>query len=243
MFRSVYLVLTAVLFASGFAAWPPAQEPAGRAAAAEIKFVTHRIGTFRSEACGVSDFNGDGRLDVVAGPYLYLAPDWKPVKIRTLPGSVDEQGKGYYDDFMNLPLDVDGDGRPDVVSCGWFSKSVKWFRNTLGQDGEWPLAQEIVARFHSQADAVAALADFEARFQKGALPDEMPELTLASASIAQVLKQAGLVASTSEALRMIDGGGVRANGERVSDKSLMLGSGETVVLQVGKRKFARITLT
>ena len=144
MFRSVYLVLTAVLFASGFAAWPPAQEPAGRAAAAEIKFVTHRIGTFRSEACGVSDFNGDGRLDVVAGPYLYLAPDWKPVKIRTLPGSVDEQGKGYYDDFMNLPLDVDGDGRPDVVSCGWFSKSVKWFRNTLGQDGEWPLAQEIV---------------------------------------------------------------------------------------------------
>jgi tyrosyl-tRNA synthetase len=111
------------------------------------------------------------------------------------------------------------------------------------RDVKVSLAQEIVARFHSQADAVAALADFEARFQKGALPDEMPELTLASASIAQVLKQAGLVASTSEALRMIDGGGVRANGERVSDKSLMLGSGETVVLQVGKRKFARITLT
>ena len=111
------------------------------------------------------------------------------------------------------------------------------------RDVKVSLAQEIVARFHSQADAVAALADFEARFQKGALPDDMPELTLAAASIAQVLKRAGLVASTSEALRMIDGGGVRANGERVSDKSLVLGAGETMVLQVGKRKFARITLT
>ena len=111
------------------------------------------------------------------------------------------------------------------------------------RDVKVSLAQEIVARFHSQADAVAALADFEARFQKGALPDDMPELTLPMAPIAQVLKAAGLVASTSEALRMIDGGGVRANGERVSDKSLVLGAGETMVLQVGKRKFARITLT
>jgi tyrosyl-tRNA synthetase len=105
------------------------------------------------------------------------------------------------------------------------------------------LAQEIVARFHSQVEAEAALADFEARFQKGAMPDEMPELTLPASSIAQVLKQAGLVASTSEALRMIDGGGVRANGERIADKSLALASGETVILQVGKRKFARVTLS
>ncbi|RLJ62175.1 tyrosine--tRNA ligase [Sulfurisoma sediminicola] len=111
------------------------------------------------------------------------------------------------------------------------------------RDVKVSLAQEIVARFHSQADAEAALADFEARFQKGALPDDMPELTLPAAPIAQVLKAAGLVASTSEAIRMIDGGGVRANGERVSDKSLVPGSGETVVLQVGKRKFARITFS
>jgi hypothetical protein len=145
MFRSVRPALTAVVFVSAFAAWLHAQEPAGKPAAAEeVKFATHRIGTFRSEACGVADYNADGQLDVIAGPYVYLAPDWKAIKIRTLPGSVDEQGKGYYDDFMNLPLDVDGDGKPDVASCGWFSKSVTWYRNTLGQVGEWPLAQEVI---------------------------------------------------------------------------------------------------
>jgi len=104
------------------------------------------------------------------------------------------------------------------------------------------LAQELVARFHSAADAAAALADFEARFQRGALPDDMPEFSLPTASIALVLKQAGLVASTSEAFRMIDGGGVRANGERVVDRALALAAGDTVVLQVGKRKFARVSL-
>ena len=108
------------------------------------------------------------------------------------------------------------------------------------------LAQELVARFHSQAAAEAALADFEARFKQNALPDDMPELTLtagaAGLAIGQVLKEAGLVASTSEAMRMIDGGGVKADGEKVTDKKQVLLAGCTVVLQVGKRKFARVTL-
>jgi tyrosyl-tRNA synthetase len=104
------------------------------------------------------------------------------------------------------------------------------------------LAQEIVARFHSQKDADDALADFEARFQRGAMPDEMPEVTVPAGPITQVLKQAGLVASASEAGRMIDGGGVRIDGEKLSDKGLILDSGKTIVLQVGKRKFARVTL-
>ena len=78
--------------------------------AGEIKFVMHRIGTFRSEACCVGDFNNDGKPDIVAGPYLYLAPDWKPQKIRVLAGEVDNTGKGYHDDFMNVAMDVDGDG-------------------------------------------------------------------------------------------------------------------------------------
>jgi tyrosyl-tRNA synthetase len=104
------------------------------------------------------------------------------------------------------------------------------------------LAQEIVARFHSQKDAEEALADFEARFQRGAMPDEMPELSVAAGPVAQVLKLAGLVASTSEAARMIEGGGVRIDGEKVADKGLVLPVGITVVMQVGKRKFARVTL-
>jgi tyrosyl-tRNA synthetase len=109
------------------------------------------------------------------------------------------------------------------------------------------LAQEIVTRFHSAAAANAALADFEARFQRGALPDDIPEVALLTAGgvlpIAQVLKQAGLTASTSDALRMIEQGGVRLNGEKIEDKALLLKSGEKFVLQVGKRKFASVTLS
>jgi len=109
------------------------------------------------------------------------------------------------------------------------------------------LAQEIVTRFHSAAAANAALADFEARFQRGALPDDIPEVALLTTGgvlpIAQVLKQAGLTASTSDALRMIEQGGVRLNGEKIEDKALLLKSGEKFVLQVGKRKFASVTLS
>ncbi len=104
------------------------------------------------------------------------------------------------------------------------------------------LAQEIVARFHSTRDAEAALAEFEARFQRGVLPEDMPEVSVSAGSITQVLKAAGLTASTSEAQRMISGGGVRINGERVGDGSTALATGERVVMQVGKRKFARVTI-
>jgi sugar phosphate isomerase/epimerase/HEAT repeat protein len=114
-----------------------AQGPRG-AGVGPVKFVMHRIGNFRSEACGVADFNGDGKLDVVAGEYLYLAPDWKPVKIRTLKGSVDEQGKGYRWDFANLPLEVERTGKFDLVSVDWFDKHAVWFRNTGTGNGEWP---------------------------------------------------------------------------------------------------------
>jgi len=108
------------------------------------------------------------------------------------------------------------------------------------------LAQEIVARFHSLKAAVDALAEFEARFRQGVLPEDMPEFTLAAPgghiAIANLLKQAGLVASTSEALRMIDQGGVKLDGEKVSDRGLQIKSGAVVVAQVGKRKFGRITV-
>lgn len=107
-------------------------------------------------------------------------------------------------------------------------------------------AQEIVTRFHSRQSAESALADFEARFQKGAVPDNLPEVTLNSGpngiSIGHVLKQADLVASTSEALRMIDQGGVKIDGEKVADKALSFAVGAVFVAQVGKRKFAKITI-
>lgn len=108
------------------------------------------------------------------------------------------------------------------------------------------LAQEIVARFHGHRAAATALDEFEARFKQGVLPEDMPEIVLKGNGMAlpvvQVLKLAGLTASTSEALRMIEQGGVRANGEKVSDKALSIAAGHPVVLQVGKRKFARVTV-
>ena len=107
-------------------------------------------------------------------------------------------------------------------------------------------AQEIVSRFHGPAAASQALSEFEARFQKGALPDDMPELDLPGVDgallVPQLLKQAGLVSSTSDAIRQIAGGGVRLDGERVLDKGVSVPVGATVVAQVGKRKFARVTI-
>ena len=107
-------------------------------------------------------------------------------------------------------------------------------------------AQEIVTRFHGKGAAQQALEDFEARFQKGAIPVEMPEISLQSANgvlpIPQLLKLAGLVASTSDAMRQITGGGVKLNGERVTDKAVTIPAGATVIAQVGKRKFARVTI-
>ncbi|MEO8331605.1 MAG: S4 domain-containing protein, partial [Gallionella sp.] len=109
------------------------------------------------------------------------------------------------------------------------------------------LAQEIVTRFHTRQAAVAALSEFEARFKQGVLPDDMPEITVASSDghigIAQMLKQAGLVSSTSEALRMIEQGGAKLDGEKVSDKAMQIKAGAVTVAQVGKRKFARITVS
>lgn len=111
------------------------------------------------------------------------------------------------------------------------------------KDAKVMLAKEITTRFHSAAAAEAAEQDFVNR-SKGGVPDEIPEVTLGGAplGIAALLKAAGLAPSTSEANRLIDGGGVRVDGNVVSDKGLKLGVG-TVVVQVGKRKFARVTLS
>jgi tyrosyl-tRNA synthetase len=108
-------------------------------------------------------------------------------------------------------------------------------------------AKEIVARFHGAAAAGDAEAAFEERFRHGRLPEDMPQVTLRGPAeglpVVQALKQAGLTASTTEAARMIEQGGVRLDGARLEDRALRLTRGQTVVAQVGKRKLARITVT
>ncbi len=104
------------------------------------------------------------------------------------------------------------------------------------------LAKEIIARFHSEADADAAEQEFINRFQKGAMPEEMPEFTFeGEIGLANLLKEAGLVESTSEAIRSAQQGGVKINGEKVDDVRCNAVKG-THVYQVGKRKFARVTV-
>lgn len=141
----------------------------------------------------------------------------------------------YYDLLSFRPL----------AEIAVMKKEVEAGRNP--RDIKVLLAQEIVERFYSRAAAEEALTDFVARFREGALPDDIPEVILTAEegvplSVVQVLKMAGLTTSTSEAMRMIDQGAVKADSERVSDKALILPVGEPIVLQVGKRKFARVTV-
>jgi tyrosyl-tRNA synthetase len=115
------------------------------------------------------------------------------------------------------------------------------------RDAKVELAQEIVARFHSRQAAETALAEFESRFRDHAMPDSMPEVTLHSGgqglALPQLCKQAGLTVSTSEAMRLIEQRGLKVDGEVVADKTRVVAAGTTAVIQAGKRKFARVTIT
>jgi len=138
----------------------------------------------------------------------------------------------------------------ELLSFQPLSAIEKWKADVAGgsnpREIKVAFAQEIVARFHDRAAADKALADFEARFKQHEIPEDIPEHAVpvdgAPMPLTQILKRIGLTASTSEAMRMIDQGGVRLNGEKVSDRSLALARGERFVVQVGKRKFARVTL-
>jgi tyrosyl-tRNA synthetase len=128
-----------------------------------------------------------------------------------------------------------------IAEIAQFKQDVDGGRNP--RDIKVLLGQEIVERFHSRQAADEALADFDNR-ARGGIPDEVPEVQLSGAplGIGQLLKQANLCASTSEALRMVELGGVRIDGVAVSDKGLKVDAG-TFVVQVGKRKFARVRLS
>ena len=137
----------------------------------------------------------------------------------------------------------------DLLSFEILETVAKWKADVKAganpRDTKVRFAQEIVARFHSQADAENALNDFQTR-AKGAIPDHVSEVRVeigtSSIGIAQLLKMAGLVESTSEANRAIDQGGVKLDSEKVIDKNLQLNKGVTVVAQVGKRKFTKISV-
>ncbi len=137
----------------------------------------------------------------------------------------------------------------ELLSFASLETIAKWKTDVAAganpRDIKVQFAQEIVARFHSQADAEKALADFQTR-SKGGIPDDVPAVSVTiegdSIGIAQLLKLAGLVASTSEAFRSIEQGGIKLDGEKVSDKALTLNKGISVVAQVGKRKFANVTI-
>ncbi len=138
----------------------------------------------------------------------------------------------------------------ELLSFEPLSTVRKWKQDVDGgrnpRDIKVMFAQEIAARFHDRAAAEKALADFQSRSQ-GEVPENIDERAIATKGepilLYQVIKQAGLTASTSEALRMIGQGGVKLDGEKVSDKGLKLPPGGAYVLQVGKRKFAKVTLS
>jgi tyrosyl-tRNA synthetase len=148
----------------------------------------------------------------------------------------------------------------ELLSFESLETLAQWKKEVAGgrnpRDVKVLLAREIVTRFHSAQAAERAQTDFEARFRHGATPENIPEITIkvpgegrksapgtsGAMAIMKLLKESQLVSSASEALRMIEQGGVRIDGEKVTDKGLSVKRGDTVVLQVGKRKFARVTL-
>ena len=209
----------------------------------------------------------DQKFNLLVGRELQKAVGQEPQCVLTMPlleglDGVDKmsKSKGNYVGITERPDDMFGKLMSISDELMWRYYLLLSFR-PMGEisalrreceegrnprDAKVALAQEIVARFHSRADAERALASFEARFRGGAMPDTMPEVTIDTAgaglAIANLAKQAGVVDSTSEALRLIAGRGLKVDGEVVADKGVTVPAGATVVVQAGKRRFARVTV-
>ena len=150
--------------------------------------------------------------------------------------SISDELMWRYFELLSFRPGHEVDGFRQQVAAGANPRDIKFL-----------LGEEIVARFHDAAAATGAREAFIARFQKGALPEDIPEQQVpapgGTLALANLLKEAGLTGSTSEALRMVRQGAVRIDGERVEDAGLVLATGASHVIQVGKRRFARVTLT
>jgi tyrosyl-tRNA synthetase len=210
----------------------------------------------------------DQRFNLLMGRELQKDEGQKPQTVLMMPllegtDGVQKMSKslGNYIGITDTPSDMFGKimSISDVLMWRYYdllsSLSIEQIeaqkqrveQGTNPRDIKIELAKELIARFHSEADAQAAHDDFIQRFQKKALPDEIPELTVNidedTILIANLLKEAGLVASTSEAMRMIKQGAVKLNGEeKITDTKLEVAKGTTAIYQVGKRKFANITV-
>ena len=205
----------------------------------------------------------DQKFNLLVGRELQKSAGQKPQVAITLPLLVGLDGEkkmskslGNYIGVTDAPNDMFGKVMSISDELMWDWYNLLSFRplteiTQLKQEvanGKNPrdvkilLAKEIIARFHSETDAEAAEQEFINRFQKGAMPEEMPEFTFeGEIGLANLLKEAGLVESTSEAIRSAQQGGVRIDGEKVDDIKQTIKSG-TAVYQVGKRKFARVTV-
>ena len=177
--------------------------------------------------------DGVNKMSKSLGNYVGISEP--PAEIFGKLMSITDQLMWRYIELLSL--------EPPETARKW-KREVKEGRNP--RDIKVAFAEEIVARFHGAGAAKSAIADFEARFKRDEIPADIREVKLVAKGDAfplpQVLKQAGLTASTSEAMRMIEQGGVKIDGEKVSDKTLKLARGTQSVLQVGKRKFARVTI-
>lgn len=177
--------------------------------------------------------DGVNKMSKSLGNYIGIAESPREIFGKLM--SISDDLMWRYFDLLSFRSSAEIVGLKSDVEAGRNPRDVKVL-----------LAKELVARFHGQREAEEALAEFDARFRRGALPEDMPEVNVPAGRgipVFQVLKQAGLTASTSEALRMIEQGAVRLNGERIEDKGLVLSAGQNVVLQIGKRKFANVVLT
>ncbi|MDR0391908.1 MAG: VCBS repeat-containing protein, partial [Planctomycetaceae bacterium] len=93
------------------------------------QFKIKKIDNYRCECCGIGDFNKDGKIDIISGENIYFAPDWKKIKFREIKSDINSNGDGYAWDFMDAPIDVDGDGLLDVVTLSWHGKCIEWLKN------------------------------------------------------------------------------------------------------------------
>ncbi|MBD0412797.1 tyrosine--tRNA ligase [Pseudoalteromonas distincta] len=210
----------------------------------------------------------DQRFNLLMGRELQKVEGQKPQTVLMMPllegtDGVQKMSKslGNYIGITDAPNDMFGKimSISDVLMWRYYdllsalsieeiaAQKERVEQGTNPRDIKIELAKELIARFHSEADAQDAHDDFIQRFQKKALPDEIPELTITIAEdtilIANLLKEANLVVSTSEAMRMIKQGAVKLNGEdKITDTKLEIAKGTTAIYQVGKRKFANITV-